>query len=192
MIDTRLKVFRSVATLLSFTKAANELFISQPAISKHIQELEKEYGVQLFDRIGNRIQLTRAGQLMLDHACKIIDAYQNLDFDMKKLTEKSGGELRIGASTTISQYVLPELIAEFRKLYPDIRLTLLSGNSHEIEDALAAGRIDLGMVEGIHLCCLLSLGSLWFQCRCNHPFRNPRIAGIYSEKAGGTRQQRLE
>ena len=86
MIDTRLKVFRSVATLLSFTKAANELFISQPAISKHIQELEKEYGVQLFDRIGNRIQLTRAGQLMLDHACKIIDAYQNLDFDMKKLT----------------------------------------------------------------------------------------------------------
>ena len=61
MIDTRLKVFRSVATLLSFTKAANELFISQPAISKHIQELEKEYGVQLFDRIGNRIQLTRAG-----------------------------------------------------------------------------------------------------------------------------------
>ena len=151
MIDTRLKVFRSVATLLSFTKAANELFISQPAISKHIQELEKEYGVQLFDRIGNRIQLTRAGQLMLDHACKIIDAYQNLDFDMKKLTEKSGGELRIGASTTISQYVLPELIAEFRKLYPDIRLTLLSGNSHEIEDALAAGRIDLGMVEGIKL-----------------------------------------
>ena len=136
MIDTRLKVFRSVATLLSFTKAANELFISQPAISKHIQELEKEYGVQLFDRIGNRIQLTRAGQLMLDHACKIIDAYQNLDFDMKKLTEKSGGELRIGASTTISQYVLPELIAEFRKLYPDIRITLLSGNSHEIEDAL--------------------------------------------------------
>ena len=97
MIDTRLKVFRSVATLLSFTKAANELFISQPAISKHIQELEKEYGVQLFDRIGNRIQLTCAGQLMLDHACKIIDAYQNLDFDMKKLTEKSGGELRIGA-----------------------------------------------------------------------------------------------
>ena len=90
-----------MATLLSFTKAANELFISQPAISKHMQELEKEYGVQLFDRIGNRIQLTRAGQLLLDHACKIIDAYQNLDFDMKKLTEKSGGELRIGASTTI-------------------------------------------------------------------------------------------
>lgn len=149
MIDIRLKVFRSVATLLSFTKAANELFISQPAISKHIQELEKEYGVRLFDRIGNRIQLTHAGQLMLDHACKIIDAYQNLNYDMKKLTSKSEGELRLGASTTISLYVLPEMIAEFRKQYPDIRLTLLSGNSHEIKDVLAAGRIDLGMVEGI-------------------------------------------
>ena len=68
---------------------------------------------------------------------------------MKKLTAKSEGELRIGASTTISQYVLPELIAGFRKQYPDIRLTLLSGNSHEIEDALATGRIDLGMVEGM-------------------------------------------
>ena len=120
MIDTRLKVFRSVATHLSFTKAANELFISQPAISKHIQELEKEYGGRLFDRIGNRIQLTRAGQLLLDHACKIIDAYQNLDFDMKKLTAKwGGGELRIRACTTISQYVLPELIADFKKQIAD-------------------------------------------------------------------------
>lgn len=149
MIDIRLKVFRSVATLLSFTKAARELYISQPAISKHIQELEREYGVRLFDRIGNRIQLTRAGQLLLDHACKIIDCYQQLDFDMKKLTQKSEGELRLGASTTISQYVLPEMIANFRKRYPDVRLTLLSGNSHEIEDALASGRIDLGIVEGI-------------------------------------------
>ncbi len=149
MIDTRLRVFRSVATQLSFTKAANELFISQPAITKHIQELEKEYGVRLFDRIGNRIQLTRAGKLLLDHACKIIDAYHDMDFDMKKLSQKSEGKLRIGASTTISQYVLPEMIARFRSLYPDIRLTLLSGNSHEIEDALASGRIDLGMIEGI-------------------------------------------
>ncbi len=149
MIDTRLRVFRSVATQLSFTKAANELFISQPAITKHIQELEKEYDVRLFDRIGHRIQLTRAGLLLLDHACKIIDAYHDLDFDMKKLSKKSEGELRIGASTTISQYVLPEMIAKFRSQYPDIRLTLLSGNSHEIEDALESGRVDLGLIEGI-------------------------------------------
>lgn len=149
MIDIRLKVFRSVATWLSFTKAADEMFVSQPAISKHVQELEKEYGVRLFDRIGHRIQLTPAGQLMLDHACRIIDAYQRLDYDMKRLQSKYEGELRIGASTTISQYVMPEFIARFRKRYPEVRLTMLSGNSHEIETALAAGRIDLGMVEGV-------------------------------------------
>lgn len=149
MIDTRLKAFRSVATHLSFTKAAEELFVSQPSISKHVQELEKEYGVQLFNRIGNRIQLTQAGQLLFDHACKIVEAYQRLDYDMKKLTEQTEGELRLGASTTISQYVLPEMIAEFRRRYPRIRLTLLSSNSREIEEALATGRIDLGMIEGI-------------------------------------------
>lgn len=76
--------------------------------------------MRLLDRIGNRIQLTRARQFLLGHTCKIIDAYQNFDFDMKKLTVKSGGEeLRIGASTTISQYVLPELIADFRRQYTD-------------------------------------------------------------------------
>ena len=70
--------------------------------------------MRLFDRIGNRIQLTRAGQFLLDHACKIIDAYQNLDFDMKKLTAKSEGELRIGASTRSEEHrsVLPGLFAE--------------------------------------------------------------------------------
>jgi DNA-binding transcriptional LysR family regulator len=148
MIDIRLKVFRSVAMNLSFTKASQELFISQPAISKHIQELEKEYNTRLFDRMGNRIQLTNAGQLLLEHAQKILKDYQKLDYDMNILQQKTIGELRIGASTTLSQYVLPEMIAGFKKQYPNIRITMLSGNSREIEAALTAGRIDIGMVEG--------------------------------------------
>src|SRR5574344_2042993 len=145
MIDIRLKVFRSVAVNLSFTKASQELFISQPAISKHIQELEKEYNTRLFDRMGNRIQLTNAGQLLLEHAQKILKDYQKLDYDMNILQQKTIGELRIGASTTLSQYVLPEMIAGFKKQYPNIRITMLSGNSREIEAALTAGRIDIGM-----------------------------------------------
>ena len=148
MIDIRLKVFRSVAVNLSFTKASQELFISQPAISKHIQELEKEYNTRLFDRMGNRIQITRAGQLLLDHANKILGDYQKLDYDMNAMQMKTCGELRIGASTTISQYVMPEIIADFRKRYPQIRITMLSGNSREVEDALISGRVDIGMVEG--------------------------------------------
>ena len=149
MIDIRLKIFRCVAINLSFTKASQELFISQPAISKHIQELEKEYNTRLFDRTGNRIQLTQVGRLLLDHANKILEAYQKLDYDMNALQQKTTGELRIGASTTISQYVMPEIIADFRKKYPQIKVTMLSGNSREIEEVLATGRIDIGMVEGV-------------------------------------------
>ena len=85
MIDIRLKVFRSVAQNLSFTKASQELFISQPAISKHIQELETEYKVRLFDRMGNRISLTNAGQQLLDHSERIMKEYQQLDFDMNAM-----------------------------------------------------------------------------------------------------------
>lgn len=148
MIDIRLKVFYQVATHLSFTKASQALFISQPAISKHIQELEKEYNVRLFERLGSHIQLTKAGQLMLDHAHKILKDYQKLNNDMNALLQHPSGELRIGASTTISQYIVPELIAGFHRQYPHIRITMLSGNSRKIEAALAHDKIDIGMVEG--------------------------------------------
>lgn len=149
MMDIRLKVFRSVAVNLSFTKASQELYISQPAISKHIQELEQEYHVRLFDRLGNRIQLTRAGKLLLDHAERISEDYRRMEDDLNALQHKVQGELRLGASTTISQYVIPEILATFLKRYPHLKVTLLSGNSREIEAALCAGQIDIGMVEGV-------------------------------------------
>lgn len=138
-----------MARNLSFTKASQELFISQPAISKHVQELEKEYNVRLFERLGNKIQLTKAGQLLLDHANKILKNYQKLNYDMNALQQYTTGELRIGASTTISQYVVPEMIAAFHRQFPDVRISMLSGNSREIEDALSSDIIDIGMVEGV-------------------------------------------
>ncbi len=149
MIDIRLKVFRSVAMNLSFTKAAQEMFISQPAVSKHIQELEKEYNTTLFDRMGNRIGLTKAGRLLLEHAGTILRDYEKLDYDMNALHMTAKGTLRLAASTTISQYVLPEIIAQFRKQFPHIHISMLSGNSREVEHALETGRADMGMVEGI-------------------------------------------
>jgi len=149
MIDIRLKVFRSVALNLSFTKASQELYISQPAISKHIRELEREYDVSLFDRMGNKIALTPAGQKLLEHANCILKDYQRLEFEMKALQNNCSGELHMGASTTISQYVMPAIMADFHRRYPNIRLSMLSGNSREIEAALDEGRIEVGMVEGI-------------------------------------------
>ena len=149
MIDIRLKVFISVAHNLSFTKASQELFISQPAISKHIKELESEYNTCLFERMGTHIQLTKAGKILLDNAEIIIQQYKKMNFDMNNIQKKYGGSLRVGASTTIAQYILPEMLAKFMQLYPDININTISDNSRNIEQLLKDGRIDVGMVEGI-------------------------------------------
>lgn len=149
MGDFRLKVFQSVARNLSFTKASQELFITQPAITKHIQELEALYQTSLFDRLGNKIVLTDAGKLLLEHSELILSEYKRLDYEMHLLNNKCSGELRLGASTTIAQYVLPPILARFSEKFPQVTLSLLNGNSREVENALLEHRIDLGLVEGI-------------------------------------------
>lgn len=149
MSDFRLKVFQSVAKNLSFTKASQELFVSQPAITKHIQELETCYQTRLFDRQGNKISLTEAGKLLLEHSERILDAYKRLEYEMHLLHGDYIGELKLGASTTIAQYVLPPLLGNFIRKFPQVNLSLLNGNSRGIEAALQEHRIDLGLVEGI-------------------------------------------
>lgn len=149
MTDFRLKVFVSVAQNLSFTKAAEETFISQPAITKHIKELESTFQTSLFERFGNKISLTAAGKLLLEHSQHILEAYNRMDYEMSMLRNSGQGELRIGASTTIAQYVLP-LLAEFSEKFPHISISMLNDNSAGIENALQQHQIDLGMVEGQH------------------------------------------
>lgn len=101
MSDFRLKVFRSVAKNLSFTKASQELFVSQPAITKHIQELEAAYQTRLFDRQGSRISLTESGNLLLEHCERILEDYKRLEYEMHLLHNEYTGGLKLGASTTI-------------------------------------------------------------------------------------------
>ena len=136
MSDFRLKVFQSVAKNLSFTKASQELFVSQPAITKHIQELEAYYQARLFDRQGSKISLTKAGELLLKHSEKILDDYKQLEYEMHLLHNEYIGELKLGASTTIAQYVLPPLLANFIAKFPQINLSLINGNSRGVEAAL--------------------------------------------------------
>lgn len=149
MSDFRLKVFQSVAKNLSFTKASQELYISQPAITKHIKELETAYEVRLFDRQGGHISLTDAGRLLLQHSERILDDYKRLEYEMHLLHNEYRGELRLGASTTISQYVLPPYLGRFIAKFPEVTLSLFNGNSREVEQALQEHRIDIGLVEGI-------------------------------------------
>lgn len=147
-MDFRLKVFYAVANRLSFTKAASNLFITQPAVSKHIQELEEEYKVKLFDRNGSKISLTQAGKVLLEHAKSIFEIYREIDFDMSTLIHQQRGILRLGASTTISQYIIPPLLARFHQKMADVKVNLRNGNTEQIENALLNKEIEIGIVEG--------------------------------------------
>ncbi|WP_442591580.1 LysR family transcriptional regulator [Pedobacter sp. AW31-3R] len=148
MADFRLEVFYAVAKRLSFTKAAQTLFITQPAVTKHINELEQQYNNKLFERKGNKIELTPAGHLLLKHAESLFSIYRNIDFDMNALAHRDNGILHLGASTTISSYVIAPLLAGFRQKFPAIQLHLINGNTEQIEKALLEKEIELALVEG--------------------------------------------
>lgn len=148
MFDFRLQVFISVARRLSFTKAGEELFITQPAITKHIQELERHFKQKLFERKGNKIILTAAGKLLFSHAEKLFSIYRNIELDMNDLAKRHRGRIRIGASTTVAQYVIPPVLASFHQKYNEVKISLISNNTEEIEKSLLQGEIELGIIEG--------------------------------------------
>jgi DNA-binding transcriptional LysR family regulator len=148
MFDFRLKVFHTVAKRLNFTKAADELCITQPAVSRHIQEIENYFKIKLFDRNGTKISLTQAGEVLLQYTNQLFALYSNMEFELNSLNQSHTGKLRIGASTTIAQYVLPPLLADFHKKFRDIKVSLTINNTEQIEQALQNKDIDFGIIEG--------------------------------------------
>lgn len=148
MLNFRLRVFYSVATFSSFTKAAEEMFITQPAVTKNIKELESELGIRLFNRISNKITLTEAGRLLLHYTEHVLTLDKKFMFDLGVLKQKFSGDLKLGASTTIGQYVLPPILAKFKMEQPEMELSLLNDNTQRIETALIEKILDLGIVEG--------------------------------------------
>lgn len=148
MFEFRLQVFHTVAKRLNFTRAAEELFITQPAVTRHIKEIETHFKAKLFERNGSKIKLTAAGNTLLQYTEQIFALYRNLEFDMNAFTRRHSGTLRIGASTTVAQYVLPPVLAAFHKKFTDIKVSLSINNTEQIETALQKGQIDLGIIEG--------------------------------------------
>lgn len=148
MSNFRLKVFHSVAVRLNFTKAAEELYISQPAVTKNIKELETELDAKLFDRLSNKVALTEAGRIVFDYAEHVLELDKKLTFDLSTLKQKYAGQLKLGASTTIGQYILPSILAKFHEQHTDIALVLLNDNTEKMERVLLRNEIDLGIVEG--------------------------------------------
>jgi len=152
MISFHYKVFSEVASNLSFSKAADVLFISQPAVSKHIKKLESEIGLPLFERKGNTISLTSSGEKLLDylHKAKIIQGQIESDIQIVKSQLEAKGELNIGASTTLSLYVLPRILSVFHKKFPNVNILLVNRNSENILRALINKEIDLAIIEAQH------------------------------------------
>lgn len=148
MEDYRLKVFYSVAKYQSFTKAAAELFISQPAITKHIKLLEEDLGIRLFERKGSYIIPSIAGEVLYKYAQEIFQLYQDAHYEIGTLKNKQEGKLKLGASTTIAQYLISPVLASFYEKFPTVELSLLSGNTELIESRVLNKDIDLGIVEG--------------------------------------------
>jgi DNA-binding transcriptional LysR family regulator len=144
----RLKVFRAVAEHLSFRKAAERLFLSQPAVTLQIKALEDDLGVRLFDRAANRISLTPQGARLLRYAKKIATLVSQAVQELAAGEGQLSGELALGVSTTIAQYVLPRLIGAFLGEHPRVKLLLQSGNTEEIVELLIERKVSIGLIEG--------------------------------------------
>jgi DNA-binding transcriptional LysR family regulator len=142
----QLRVFTAVAESLSFTRAAEVLFMTQSGVSHQIARLERSLGARLFEREGRAVSLTRAGRVLLDHARRVFLALENAVAATRQASNPDSGLLRIGASITACQYIVPEALREFRESFPAYSLQITPGDGPLVTQALLDGSLDLGIV----------------------------------------------
>lgn len=143
-----LRVFTTVADSRSFSRAAEQLFISQPAVSSAVRELEQQVGLALIDRSARPVALTEAGAVLLEHARQIFADERAAERALDQMRDLSAGSLAVGASSTIGIYLLPPAIARFHRRHPRIRLFLDIGNTHQVLEHLRSASLDVAFVEG--------------------------------------------
>jgi DNA-binding transcriptional LysR family regulator len=148
MADRRLQVFHAVAKHLSFTKAADALFMTQPAVTFQVRQLEEHFDTRLFDRAHGRISLTPAGIVAFEHAERILALSAEMEARLRELSGQESGPLMIGASTTIAEYLLPRILGEFRVAHPAIVPRLVVANSEQVQERVSERSLDLGFIEG--------------------------------------------
>ncbi len=144
----QLEIFLAVAETEHVTKASKRLFLTQSAISMAISELENQLGTPLFDRLGRRLVLNDRGRLLLPHANEILRQVRNVETLLTESGSSVAGELKVSASTTIGNYLLPYLLGAFVDRYPDVVPTLQVGNTEQVEAGILSGEYDIGFIEG--------------------------------------------
>ncbi|UCV13079.1 LysR family transcriptional regulator [Dechloromonas denitrificans] len=202
MADRRLQVFHAVAKHLSFTRAADALFMTQPAVTFQIKQLEEQFATRLFERRHGSISLTPAGELVLGYAVKILALSDEMETRLSEMTGEMRGPLLVGASTTIAEFMLPRVLGEFNALYPQVRARLIVANSESIEGRVAEHTLDVGLIEapakiaGLNsqICCEDELQVI---CAPDYPLADkksvtPRMLADYEyisrEPGSGTRE----
>lgn len=162
MADRRLQVFHTVARLLSFTKAAEILHMTQPAVTFQIKQLEEQFNTRLFDRTHNRISLTEAGNIVFEYSDRILNLYGEMQNRIGEMTGDVRGTLLLGASTTIAEYMLPRVLGDFKERYPEVQVRMHVANTDRIVSMVEDNTIDLGVVEAaisnkslaVRKCCM--------------------------------------
>ena len=147
MADRRLQVFFAVAKHGSFTRAADSLFMTQPAVTFQIKQLEEHFNCRLFDRQHPKIALTPAGELVFEFAEKILALSDEMEGRVAELTGQMGGTLDIGASTTLGEFILPGILSQFNELFPQVHLRMVVGNSDQIQNSVLEGSLDIGLID---------------------------------------------
>lgn len=175
MLSVRHQVFIEVAMNLSFSKASQVLFISQPAISKHIKALEEYYKITLFERKGGSIKLSTAGEILYSRLREASNIQKQLEFELSTLKDQfqAKGQLKLGASTTIALYILPKILSGFHQKYPEVKISLLNRNTDTIIKALLEQDIDVGIVEGKN-----KISTILYQ-----PFMTDEVVAVCSAKS---------
>ncbi len=183
MLSVRHQVFIEVANQLSFSRASEMLFISQPAISKHIKSLEQHYKTNLFERRGNTIVLTATGKILHDRLLQARNIQQQLEFEISTIESrlKAKGQLKLGASTTVALYIIPKVLSGFHQKYPDVKISLLNRNTDTIVQALLNKDIDVGIVEGNK-----KINAISYQ-----PFMTDEVIAVCSAKSPIAKKQSI-
>lgn len=183
MANRRLQALRAVAKHGSFTKAAEALCMTQPAVTFQIRQLEDYFDTRLFDRANGRVALTPAGSVALVYAEKILALHDELEAKVRDLTGREVGPLTIGASMTIAEFLLPRIVGEFKAAHPGIAPQLVVANSEVVQARVTERSIDLGFIEGdsrlptliTDVCCE---DELQVVCAPTHPFARQRSVAV--------------
>jgi len=202
----QLHIFLAVAQHLHFSRAADELYLTQPAVSTAIQSLERQYKVRLFHRVARRVELTDAGRALATAAKKVLVEVEVAERSLQQFNNLQQGELKLGASQTIGNYWLPRFISQFRQHYPGIQIDCALSNTQSVSAGVVTGTFDLGLVEGeVHPSVLVHLQGetvgyhhLQIVVGHSHPwFTQPTVSAkellttswVLREAGSGTRQR---